>query len=104
MGTRLEHAEVMAVAELRPWKGGETLNDSVSSPFPQLHIVHYDSDSYGSLSEAAQRPQGLAVLGILIEVSGLQLLPVLSTSSASPRAIWLPASFPKQTATHPDHL
>ncbi|XP_066233478.1 carbonic anhydrase 14 isoform X6 [Saccopteryx leptura] len=34
----------------------------------ELHIVHYDSDSYNSLSEAAQRPQGLAVLGILIEV------------------------------------
>ncbi|XP_036128383.1 carbonic anhydrase 14 isoform X1 [Molossus molossus] len=34
----------------------------------ELHIVHYDSDSYDSLSEAAQRPQGLAVLGILIEV------------------------------------
>ncbi|EPY79569.1 hypothetical protein CB1_000914013 [Camelus ferus] len=33
-----------------------------------LHIVHYDSESYDSLSEAAQRPQGLAVLGILIEV------------------------------------
>lgn len=47
----------------------ETLNDSIPSP-PQLHIVHYDSDSYNSLSEAAQRPQGLAVLGILIEVSG----------------------------------
>ncbi|PNJ55958.1 carbonic anhydrase 14 isoform X1 [Pongo pygmaeus] len=34
----------------------------------ELHIVHYDSDSYDSLSEAAERPQGLAVLGILIEV------------------------------------
>lgn len=37
--------------------------------FLQLHVVHYDSESYGSLSEAAQKPQGLAVLGILIEVS-----------------------------------
>ncbi|CAH6921962.1 carbonic anhydrase 14 [Phodopus roborovskii] len=34
----------------------------------ELHVVHYDSDSYGSLNEAAQKPQGLAVLGILIEV------------------------------------
>ncbi|MEJ1277857.1 carbonic anhydrase 14 [Cricetulus griseus] len=34
----------------------------------ELHVVHYDSESYGSLSEAAQKPQGLAVLGILIEV------------------------------------
>lgn len=39
------------------------------SSSPQLHVVHYDSESYGSLSEAAQKPQGLAVLGILIEVS-----------------------------------
>uniref|UniRef100_A0A2I3GQA4 Alpha-carbonic anhydrase domain-containing protein n=1 Tax=Nomascus leucogenys TaxID=61853 RepID=A0A2I3GQA4_NOMLE len=35
----------------------------------ELHIIHYDSDSCDSLSEAAQRPQGLTVLGILIEVS-----------------------------------
>lgn len=34
----------------------------------ELHVVHYDSESYSSLSEAAQKPQGLAVLGILIEV------------------------------------
>ncbi|KAG8509211.1 Carbonic anhydrase 14 [Galemys pyrenaicus] len=34
----------------------------------ELHIVHYDSDSYDSLSGAAQQPQGLAVLGVLIEV------------------------------------
>ncbi|XP_075834223.1 carbonic anhydrase 14 isoform X2 [Microtus pennsylvanicus] len=34
----------------------------------ELHVVHYDSESYGSLREAAQKPQGLAVLGILIEV------------------------------------
>ncbi|XP_049621937.1 carbonic anhydrase 14 [Suncus etruscus] len=34
----------------------------------ELHIVHYDADSYSSLGEAANKPQGLAVLGILIEV------------------------------------
>lgn len=44
----------------------------------QLHVVHYDSQSYGSLSEAAQKPQGLAVLGILIEVSNPQPLSGLS--------------------------
>lgn len=41
---------------------------------PQLHIVHYDSDSYKSVSEAMKSPQGLAVLGILIEVSGPHFL------------------------------
>lgn len=44
----------------------------------QLHVVHYDSQSYSSLSEAAQKPQGLAVLGILIEVSIPQPLSGLS--------------------------
>ncbi|XP_004689512.1 PREDICTED: carbonic anhydrase 14 [Condylura cristata] len=34
----------------------------------ELHIVHYDSAAYDSLSQAAQQPQGLAVLGVLIEV------------------------------------
>ncbi|XP_008154122.2 carbonic anhydrase 14 [Eptesicus fuscus] len=33
----------------------------------ELHVVHYDSDSYNSFSEAAKSPEGLAVLGILIE-------------------------------------
>ncbi|XP_036297775.1 carbonic anhydrase 14 [Pipistrellus kuhlii] len=34
----------------------------------ELHIVHYDSDSYNSFGEAAKSAEGLAVLGILIEV------------------------------------
>ncbi|XP_028910976.1 carbonic anhydrase 14 [Ornithorhynchus anatinus] len=34
----------------------------------ELHVVHYDSDTYGSLQEAAPQPLGLAVLGVLIEV------------------------------------
>lgn len=34
----------------------------------ELHVVHYDSDSYNSFGEAAESPEGLAVLGILIEV------------------------------------
>ncbi|XP_065430842.1 carbonic anhydrase 14 isoform X3 [Chrysemys picta bellii] len=37
--------------------------------FPaELHIVHYNSDSYANISEAKQRADSLAVLGILIEV------------------------------------
>ena len=69
---------------------GETLNDSIPSPLPQLHIVHYDSDSYESLSEAAQRPQGLAVLGILIEVSGPQSLLGLSPLPLHPSVLFCP--------------
>lgn len=48
-------------------KGSEHQINSEASA-AELHIVHYDSDTYNSLSEAAQMPQGLAVLGILIEV------------------------------------
>uniref|UniRef100_A0A8C3FR25 Carbonic anhydrase n=1 Tax=Chrysemys picta bellii TaxID=8478 RepID=A0A8C3FR25_CHRPI len=37
--------------------------------FPaELHIVHYNSESYANISEAKQRADSLAVLGILIEV------------------------------------
>ncbi|XP_039316166.1 carbonic anhydrase 14 isoform X3 [Saimiri boliviensis] len=48
--------------------GGSEHQINGEATVAELHIVHYDSDSYDSLSEAAQRPQGLAVLGILIEV------------------------------------
>ncbi|KAM5257244.1 carbonic anhydrase 14 isoform 2-T2 [Ctenodactylus gundi] len=48
--------------------GGSEHQINSEATVAELHIVHYDSDTYGSLSEAAQRPQGLAVLGILIEV------------------------------------
>ncbi|XP_070463255.1 carbonic anhydrase 14 isoform X3 [Equus przewalskii] len=47
--------------------GGSEHQINSKATAAELHIVHYDSDSYDSLSEAAQRPQGLAVLGILIE-------------------------------------
>ncbi|XP_036880753.1 carbonic anhydrase 14 isoform X12 [Manis javanica] len=48
--------------------GGSEHQINSEATAAELHIVHYDSDSYESLSEAAKRPQGLAVLGILIEV------------------------------------
>ncbi|XP_048212494.1 carbonic anhydrase 14 [Perognathus longimembris pacificus] len=48
--------------------GGSEHQINSEATAAELHIVHYDSDSFGSLSEAAQRPQGLAVLGILIEM------------------------------------
>lgn len=34
-----------------------------------MHIVNWNSDKYGSLGEAAVEPAGLAVLGIMFEVS-----------------------------------
>ncbi|XP_073744603.1 carbonic anhydrase 14 isoform X2 [Callorhinus ursinus] len=48
--------------------GGSEHQINSEATVAELHIVHYDSDSYDSLSEAAPKPQGLAVLGILIEV------------------------------------
>lgn len=71
---------------------GETLNDLIPSPLPQLHIVHYDSDSYDSLSEAAPKPQGLAVLGILIEVSVPPDPPRFLSNLSTPSSPILPMS------------
>lgn len=48
--------------------GGSEHQINSEATAAELHIVHYDSDSYSSLNEAAHRPLGLAVLGILIEV------------------------------------
>ncbi|XP_033614020.1 carbonic anhydrase 14 isoform X3 [Fukomys damarensis] len=104
-GRQLQRAGVTMVLGSRPWWGEETLNASTPPAFPQLHIVHYDSDSYSSLNEAAHRPLGLAVLGVLIEVSDLQSFPARSTSSALPGPISWPASSQDgwAAATHPVH-
>ncbi|CAO2634502.1 Carbonic anhydrase 12 [Lemmus lemmus] len=36
----------------------------------ELHIVHYNSDLYPDFSAASDKPEGLAVLAVLIEVCG----------------------------------
>uniref|UniRef100_F7CQH3 Carbonic anhydrase n=1 Tax=Xenopus tropicalis TaxID=8364 RepID=F7CQH3_XENTR len=37
--------------------------------FPaELHIVHYNSDKYADISEAKNKPDGLAVLGVFFEI------------------------------------
>lgn len=36
-------------------------------PF-QLHVVHWNSDKYPSFVEAAHEPDGLAVLGVFLQV------------------------------------
>lgn len=35
----------------------------------QLHIVNYNFDKYESIAEAVMEPLGLAVLGVMFEVS-----------------------------------
>lgn len=34
-----------------------------------MHVVHYNSDKYSNISSAVDKSDGLAVLGVLIEVS-----------------------------------
>lgn len=36
-------------------------------PF-QLHVVHWNSNKYSSFVEAAHEPDGLAVLGVFLQV------------------------------------
>ncbi|XP_016522952.1 carbonic anhydrase 12, partial [Poecilia formosa] len=36
--------------------------------FPQLHIVHYNSDKYPDINTAVDKSDGLAVLGVLIKI------------------------------------
>lgn len=34
----------------------------------QMHVVHFNSDKYATMSMAVDKSDGLAVLGVLIEV------------------------------------
>jgi len=44
-------------------------NPGVTSVSLQLHLVHWNAIKYKSFGEAAAAPDGLAVLGIFLEVS-----------------------------------
>ncbi|KAK7069987.1 Alpha-carbonic anhydrase, partial [Halocaridina rubra] len=48
--------------------GSEHTIDGVRYPM-ELHMVHYKA-SYGSLGSAVAKPDGLAVLGVMLEISG----------------------------------
>lgn len=48
--------------------GSEHTLDGHASPI-ELHIVNWNSDKYSSISEAVVQPDGLAVLGMLFEIS-----------------------------------
>ncbi|CAH2283576.1 carbonic anhydrase 12 isoform X2 [Pelobates cultripes] len=47
--------------------GSEHQIDSKAFP-AEMHIVHYNSDKYADINEAKNKPDGLAVLGIFMEV------------------------------------
>lgn len=49
-------------------QGSEHTIDGVRYPM-ELHLVHYKG-AYGSLAEAVKKSDGLAVLGVMLEVSG----------------------------------
>lgn len=48
--------------------GSEHTVDGAAAPI-EMHIVNWNTDRYDSIAEAAVKPGGLAVLGILFEVS-----------------------------------
>lgn len=48
--------------------GSEHLIDSTAYPL-ELHIVNYNSDVYPSIAEAVTEKQGLAVLGVMFEIT-----------------------------------
>ena len=39
----------------------------------QMHVVHFNSDKYPNMSMAVDKSDGLAVLGVLIEVRRYEL-------------------------------
>ncbi|KAL1449052.1 hypothetical protein WDU94_000290 [Cyamophila willieti] len=51
-------------------KGSEHTVDGKSYA-GELHLVHWNSDKYHTFGEAAGQPDGLAVLGVLLEVSAI---------------------------------
>ncbi|XP_051901608.1 carbonic anhydrase 14-like isoform X2 [Pristis pectinata] len=51
--------------------GSEHLIDGERAP-AELHIVHYNTEKYRNMSEAMTKPDGLVVLGILLEVGNLK--------------------------------
>nr|QFP92280.1 carbonic anhydrase [Archivesica packardana] len=50
--------------------GSEHTIDGKPAPI-EMHIVNWNSDKYNSIAEAAVEPAGLAVLGILFEISDI---------------------------------
>lgn len=48
--------------------GSEHTVDGKAAPI-EMHIVNWNSDKFGSIAEAATEPEGLAVLGVLFEIS-----------------------------------
>lgn len=49
-------------------KGAEHTINGKAFPL-EIHLVHYNSDLYVNVSTAADKPNGLAVLGILVDVN-----------------------------------
>ncbi|XP_053133558.1 carbonic anhydrase 14 isoform X2 [Hemicordylus capensis] len=51
--------------------GSEHLIDGQAFP-GELHVVHFNSEKYANVSEAMHHPDGLAVLGIFLEVGKME--------------------------------
>ncbi|XP_044305165.1 carbonic anhydrase 14 isoform X1 [Varanus komodoensis] len=52
-------------------KGSEHQVDGRAFP-AELHVVHFNSDKYANVSEAKDKPDGLAVLGVFLEVGSAE--------------------------------
>ncbi|XP_053331700.1 carbonic anhydrase 14-like [Spea bombifrons] len=88
-------------------RGSEHRIDGEAFP-AEMHIVHYNSDRYADIGEAKNKPDGLAVLGIFMEVGAADnpaygnIFSYLENVSYADQSVTVPAFDVGQLL--PDHL
>ncbi|XP_047378616.1 carbonic anhydrase 13 isoform X2 [Sciurus carolinensis] len=63
-----EGADVLAWSHLKQLQHPYQPLPESGTPFSHLHVVHWNSDKYPSFVEAAHEPDGLAVLGVFLQI------------------------------------
>ncbi|XP_047378606.1 carbonic anhydrase 13 isoform X1 [Sciurus carolinensis] len=61
-------ADVLAWSHLKQLQHPYQPLPESGTPFSHLHVVHWNSDKYPSFVEAAHEPDGLAVLGVFLQI------------------------------------